>query len=234
MKKIIVVLIMIEIFVSVFSQESKPTTLYGCFEYFDEVFTEKEKEALKKIDKPSSIYTSVSYGIPNTFINQTAAYKNGKLNFIWKNRELYSNIVPEGYPGIHFEDYPGMIYRSYYYLLKYGDCRWDFILKAYAPTTFAWEYEDTGVLRTIYPDNITNDDLKASYSWHFTYYFEDVWDTILFFKNSSNETYVYSFAYSWRKIPEKDFDDFIGGRSEISLQTYFDELFKDSPFIGGL
>lgn len=234
MKKIIVVLIMIEIFVSVFSQESKPTTLYGCFEYFDEVFTEKEKEALKKIDKPSSIYTSVSYGIPNTFINQTPAYKNGKLNFIWKNRELYSNIVPKGYPGIHFEDYPGMIYRSYYYLLKYGDCRWDFILKAYAPTTFAWEYEDTGVLRTIYPDNISDSDLKYSRGYECNYFLEKVYDTILFFKNSLNETYVYSFAYSWRKIPEKDFDELIKTDNYTSFLAYFDELFKDSPFIGGL
>ena len=236
MKKQIIAFLLTAILIfPLFAQElTTPTTLYGCFEYFDKVFTEKEKEALKKLDNPSSIYTSVSYGIPNTFINQTTAYKNGKLKFIWKNRELYSNIVPDGYPGIHFEDYPGMIYRSYYYLLKYGDCRWDFILKAYAPTTFAWEYEDTGILRTVYPDNITNDDLKASHVWNFNYLSEDVWDTILFFKNDLNETYIYSFAYSWRKIPEKDFDDFIDGHSEIPFQNYFDELFKDSAFIGGL
>ena len=234
-KQIIAFLLTALLIFPLFAQElTTPTTLYGCFEYFDKVFTEKEKEALKKIDNPSSIYTSVSYGIPNTFINQTAAYKNGKLNFIWKNRELYSNIVPDGYPGIHFEDYPGMIYRSYYYLLKYGDCRWDFLLKAYAPTTFTWKYEDTGILTTVYPDNITNEDLQYSRGYECNYFSERVYDTILFFKNNLNETYIYSFAYSWRKIPEKDFDELIKTDNYAFFLDYFDELFKDSPFIGGL
>ena len=222
------------IMIPVFSQTNTPTTLYGCFAYFDEVFTEEEKTILKNLDSPDSIYTPITYGAPNDFISQTAAYKEGKLKFIWKNRELYSNIVPDGYPSIHFESYPGMIYRSYYYLLKYGDCRWDFLLKAYAPYDLAWEYRKTGFLKTVYPDCITNDDLKASYVYSFNYFSERVFDIILFFKNDLDETYIYSFAYSWRKIPEKDFDDFINGHSEISLQAYFDELFKDSPFIGGL
>ena len=216
-----------------FAQEiTTPTTLYGCFEYFDKVFTKEEKEALKNLDTNTQDFLYLSSKL-RYFIKNTTAYKEGKLDFInYRNKNLTTNTIPEGYPGVHFEDYPGMIYRSYYYLLKYGDCRWDFLLKAYSPTTFAWEYERTGVLITIYPDNITNNDLKASHDWSFNYFSETVWDTILFFKNDLNETYIYSFAYSWRKIPVKDFDNLING--QISFKTYFDELFKDSPFIGGL
>ncbi len=233
MKKAVVAFILIIILLPAFSQEiNTPTTLYGCFEYFDEVFTEEEKEALKNLDTNTQFPLMLK--IPY-FIRKTAAYKEGKLDFIdYRNKDLTTNTIPKGYPGVHFESYPGMIYRSYYYLLKYGDCRWDFLLKVYAPMTLYWEYGKTGVLRTVYPDNITNDDLKVTKEYSFNYYSERVFDTILFFKNSLNETYIYSFAYSWRKIPEKDFDDFINGHSEISLQAYFDELFKDSPFIGGL
>ena len=232
MKKTIVAVALILIMFPIFSQNKTPTTLYGCFKYFDEVFTEEEKANLINLDTNTRFSFTLNI---NYFIKTTTAFKEGKIDFLnGINKELMSNIIPEGYPGIHFEDYTGMIYKSYYYLLKYGDCRWDFLLKAYTPTTLYWEYDKTGVLRTVYPDNITNDDLKIAKEYRFNYYSERVFDTILFFKNSLNETYIYSFAYSWRKIPENDFDDFINGRSEISLQAYFDELFKDSPFIGGL
>ena len=232
MKKIIATISLLLIICSLFSKDKTPTTLYGCFAYFDEVFTEEEKTNLINLDTKTRISLTLNI---NYFIKTTKAYKEGKLDFLNEiNKELMSNIVPKGYPGLHFEDYTGMIYKSYFYLLKCDDCRWDFLLKAYAPMTLYWEYGKTGVLRTVYPDNITNDDLKVTKEYSFNYYSERVFDTILFFKNSLNETYIYSFAYSWRKIPEKDFDDFINGHSEISLQTYFDELFKDSPFIGGL
>ena len=234
MKKTILAISIILIVFTAFSQENTPTTLYGCFEYFDKIFTEEEKEILKNWDSPDSIYTPITYGAPNDFISQTAAYKEGKLKFIWKNRGLYSNIVPDGYPSIHFESYPGMIYRSYYYLLKYGDCRWDFLLKAYMPWALSSEYRDTGILKTIYPDNIDDADLQKTYFYSCTFYKEKVLDTILFFKNNLNETYIYSFAYSWRKIPEKDFDYLLNNQTDSQIQAYFDELFKDSPFIGGL
>ena len=232
MKKNIATISLMLLFCSLFSQTSTPTTLYGCFEYFDEVFTEEEKANLINLDTNTRISLTLNI---NYFIKTTKAYKEGMLDFLSGiNKELMSNIVPEGYPGLHFEDYTGMIYNSYFYLLKYDDSRWDFILKTYAPMALYWEYKKNGVLRTVYPDNITNDDLKVAKDYRFNYYSERVFDTILFFKNDLNETYIYSFAYSWRKIPEKDFDNFINGHSEISLQAYFDELFKDSPFIGGL
>ena len=234
-KQITTFLIAVLLIFPLFAQElTTPTTLYGCFEYFDEVFTEEEKTKIKSFESPYSFCSQNFFVGRNDYLSKTAAYREGKLNFRWKNRELWSNTIPEGYPGIHFEDYPDMIYRSYYYLLKYGDCRWDFILKAYSPSTYHREYEDTGIIRTIYPDNIDNADLQKTYYYSCTYYKEKVLDTILFFKNDLNETYIYSFAYSWRKIPEKDFDELIKTDNYVFFISYFDELFKDSPFIGGL
>ena len=234
MKKNIATISLMLLFCSLFSQTSTPTTLYGCFEYFDEVFTEEEKATIKNFDSPYLFCFQNFFIGRNDYLCQTSAYKEGKLNFVNDNKKLKTNLIPDGYPGIHFEDYPGMIFRSYYYLLKYGDCRWDFILKAYAPTTFTWKYEDTGVLATVYPDNISDSDLKYSRGYECNYFLEKVYDTVLFFKNNLNETYIYSFAYSWRKIPEEDFDYLLNNKTDSQMQAYFDELFKDSPFIGGL
>lgn len=234
-KQITTFLIAVLLIFPLFAQElTTPTTLYGCFEYFDEVFTEEEKTKIKSFESPYSFCSQNFFVGRNDYLSKTAAYREGKLNFINDNKKLKTNLIPDGYPGIHSEDYPDMIFRSYYYLLKYGDCRWDFILKAYAPTTFTWRYEDTGILATVYPDNIADNDLKYSRGYECNYFLEKVYDTILFFKNSLNETYVYSFAYSWRKIPEKDFDELIKTDNYVFFISYFDELFKDSPFIGGL
>ena len=56
MKKLITSLLLAALLIfPMFAQEiTTPTTLYSCFEYFDEVFTEEEKATIKNYDDPYS------------------------------------------------------------------------------------------------------------------------------------------------------------------------------------
>ena len=182
---------------SIYSQENMkntvPVTIQDTIKYLDTVFTENEKEDIRKLSSPDDFTI--------WYIFKTGPYRNNLLECVSvKNKELYDNIIPLDF-NIHFEDFTMLILENYWYYLHGIVNIWDLLLSAYD----LFERSGEGVIIS-FPEGIELE--KEREYLKRVFYFQDVKFTewvYIYVETQTDSHYFYSFYDGWIVLDSAEF-----------------------------